>query len=160
MEIKPPAPISTRKNIPSVFLAGSIEMGIAEDWQSKIVKTFENSDVTFFNPRRGEWDASWEQKIESAPFYQQVNWEMNALDKADFIIMYFVPDTKSPISLLELGLYANSGKIVVCCPEGFWRKGNVEAVCEKYDIRMLDSLDDVIQYIDSIILNDSRKKGL
>jgi hypothetical protein len=160
MEIKPPAPISTRKNIPSVFLAGSIEMGIAEDWQSKIVKTFENSDVTFFNPRRGEWDASWEQKIESAPFYQQVNWEMNALDKADFIIMYFVPDTKSPISLLELGLYANSGKIVVCCPEGFWRKGNVEAVCEKYDIRMLDSLDDVIQYIDSTILNDSRKKGL
>jgi hypothetical protein len=159
-EIKPPYPISTRKNIPSVFLAGSIEMGIAEDWQSKIVNTFSYSDITFFNPRRGEWDASWEQKIESAPFYQQVNWEMNALDKADFIIMYFVPDTKSPISLLELGIYANSGKIVVCCPEGFWRKGNVEAVCEKYDIRMLDSLDDVIQYIDSTILNDSRKKGL
>jgi hypothetical protein len=159
-EIKPPYPISTRKNSPSVFLAGSIEMGVAEDWQSKIVNTFSYSDIIFFNPRRGEWDASWEQKIESAPFYQQVNWEMNALDKADFIIMYFVPDTKSPISLLELGLYANSGKIVVCCPEGFWRKGNVEAVCEKYDIRMLDSLDDVIQYIGSTILNDSRKKGL
>lgn len=152
MEIKPPAPISTRKQSTSIFLAGSIEMGAAEDWQSKIVKACEQLPVTFFNPRREEWDSSWEQRIENPQFYQQVNWEMNALDKADLIVMYFVPDTKSPISLLELGLYAQSGKIVVCCPDGFWRKGNVEAVCEKFDIPMLEKIEDVIEYINFTVL--------
>jgi len=60
--------------------------------------------------------------------------------------MYFDPNTKSPISLLELGLHANSGKMIVCCPKGFWRKGNVDIVCERYDVP-------VVCDIDSLILN-------
>lgn len=43
----------------SVFLAGSIEMDTAEKWQDKVIKALENSDVTVFNPRREQWDASW-----------------------------------------------------------------------------------------------------
>jgi hypothetical protein len=76
-----------------------------------------------------------------------VNWELNGLDKADYILMYFSPETKSPISLLELGLYAASGKLIVCCPEGFWRKGNVDIVCEKYGIQTVDTLDELINVI-------------
>jgi hypothetical protein len=61
--------------------------------------------------------------------------------------MYFSPETKSPISLLELGLYANSGKLVVYCPEGFWRKGNVDIVCEKYFIPNFDNWDKLINFV-------------
>ena len=47
--------------------------------------------------------------------------------------MYFSPGTKSPISLLELGLIVNSDTLVIVyCPDGFWRKGNVDIVCDKY----------------------------
>ena len=69
------------------------------------------------------------------------------------IIMYFSPETKSPISLLELGLYANSGKILVCCPEGFWRKGNVDIVCEKFSIPNFDNLENLITFVTSNIKN-------
>lgn len=63
---------------------------------------------------------------------------MTALDIAQVIFMYFDPATKSPISLLELGLHAADGKMIVCCPQGFWRRGNVKMVCERFDIPLLD----------------------
>jgi hypothetical protein len=61
------------------------------------------------------------------------------------IVMYFSPETKSPISLLELGLYASSGKIHVICPDGFWRRGNVEIVCNKYNIPLYETLNDFVE---------------
>jgi len=66
------------------------------------------------------------------------------LDAADIVVMYLAPGTKAPISLLELGLCARTGKLRVCCPEGFWRRGNVEMVCERYQIPLSATLDDLI----------------
>ena len=134
MIIKPPQNIALRDSEYSIFLAGSIEMGSAIDWQKDLGEHLSGKGYTVFNPRRDDWDSTWEQKFESPHFYQQVNWELNALDQANHIVMYFDPKTKSPISLLELGLYANTNKLYVICPEGFWRKGNVDIVCNKYDI--------------------------
>ena len=74
-------------------------------------------------------------------FREQVEWELDGLDRADVIAMWFMPGTKSPITLLELGLYARSGKLLVGCPEGFWRKGNIEVVCRKFDVPLLDDWD-------------------
>lgn len=76
---------------------------------------------------------------------------MDALDAADIIFMYFSPNTKSPISLLELGLYANTKKMLVCCPDGFWRKGNVEVVCERFDIPLFNNLNHATEYLISMI---------
>jgi hypothetical protein len=130
--IKPPSPLTKNlKNQPKVFLAGSIEMGAAEDWQKIISNTLSKHYVTIYNPRRDDWDSSWEQKVENPQFYQQVNWELNALENSDIIIMYFSPETKSPISLLE----------------GFWRKGNVDIVCEKYFIPNFDNWDKLINFV-------------
>jgi hypothetical protein len=152
--IKPPYQLAkTGINTTLLFLAGSIEMGSSEDWQSKIEEhlKYRGADVVIANPRRDSWDSSWTQQFTNPQFYQQVNWELNGLDKADLIIMYFSPETKSPISLLELGLYAASKKIIVCCPDGFWRKGNVEIVCEKYEIPLYETFDDLLQMLDEIV---------
>lgn len=138
----PPHNIAERDcNKPSVFLAGSIENNTAIDWQRDVSKYFELIGYNVFNPRRDDYDITWEQKITNSNFYQQVKWELNALEVADIILMYFDPNTKSPISLLELGLFARSGKLHVICPEGFWRKGNVDIVCDTYNIPMHESLD-------------------
>ncbi len=142
MIIKPPQNIAKRpKNSRTVFLAGSIEMGAAVDWQKDLGEFFEKLQFVVFNPRRDDWDSSWEQNFESPQFYQQVDWELKSLDQAHHIVMYFDPCTKSPISLLELGLYANSGKLTVICPVGFWRKGNVDMVCNKYNIPLFESIE-------------------
>jgi hypothetical protein len=125
---------------PSIFLAGSIEMGIAEDWQLKLTEKLKDFDVTIYNPRRDNWNSSWEQRESNPEFNHQVNWEMNMLESASIIFMYFSPETKSPISLLELGLHSED-TIIVCCPDGFWKKGNVEIVCSRKGIPLFNDFD-------------------
>ena len=68
-------------------------------------------------------------------------------EAADVIAMYFDPNTQAPISLLELGMFAPSGKMVVCCPEGFWKRGNVQIVCKKYGINLVESLEELIDEV-------------
>ncbi|HTF82792.1 MAG TPA: nucleoside 2-deoxyribosyltransferase domain-containing protein [Cytophagales bacterium] len=152
----PPINIAKRNfNHISIFLAGSIDMGNAINWQQVFIDEIRNTaslkDINVFNPRRPDWDSSWEQHIENPNFYQQVNWELNALDAADFIVVYFSETSLAPITLLELGLYAQSGKLLVCCPQGYWRKGNVDIVCHRYNIPMFDTLHDITTYLISMV---------
>ena len=54
--LKPPAPVSLDGRTPAVFLAGSIEMGAAADWQTQAERALRDLDVVLLNPRRDEWD--------------------------------------------------------------------------------------------------------
>lgn len=130
-----------------VFLAGSIEMNTATEWQEDLITLLSPLHITVLNPRRYSWDSSWKQEMSNPNFYEQVNWELQAMDIANTIFMYFDPSTKAPITLLELGLYATSNKLCVCCPEGFWRKGNVDIVCAKYNIPQVTSLEEFFHII-------------
>ena len=140
--ITAPEPLKTTTS--SIFLAGSIEQDIAERWQDQVIEKLKDLPITIFNPRRASWENNWEQSIENPHFKEQVTWELDALEKAVTILLYFDPNTKSPISLLELGLFAKSGKMMVCCPKGFWRKGNVDIVCERFGVLQFESLEDLI----------------
>ena len=122
-------------------------MGAAEDWQSNVCDYFADSNKNIYNPRRDDWDNSWEQTIENDSFNQQVNWELTAMEKADLIIMNFLPDSKSPVTLLELGLHANSKKLLVCCPDAFYRSGNVHIICNNYQIPLFKNLDQLLRSI-------------
>jgi hypothetical protein len=126
--------------MPSVFLAGSIEMGAAEDWQAQVAGALWDLDILILNPRRDEWDATWAQSIDNPPFREQVEWELAGLERAAVVALYFAPATKAPITLLEFGLCARDGRAVVCCPAGDWRRGNVEVVCRRYGVPLLGSL--------------------
>ena len=130
-----------------LFLAGSIEMGIAENWQEKTVRLLRESNWTILNPRRDDWDSSWAQSIANNQFRKQVEWELEAQEKAKKILMYFDITTKSPISLLELGLFAKSGKMMVICPDGFWRKGNVDIVCKRYSVEKFSTIKEAIKIL-------------
>jgi hypothetical protein len=132
---------------PSVFLAGSIEMGKAENWQERLEKELSSVGGTILNPRRDDWDSSWVQNIENDKFREQVEWELQALEIADVIALYFDPTTLSPVSLLELGLFGQEGKMVVCCPDGFWRKGNVDIVCDRYAIKNVKTIESLIYIV-------------
>lgn len=142
-EIRPPESLRLDSSKPRLFLAGSIEMGKATDWQATVTQALADVDVLICNPRRQAWDASWPQSIHFPPFVEQVEWELEALERADLILFYFAPDTKAPITLLELGLNAQR-KLLVCCPEGYWRKGNVDVVCRRYGITQVDTLEELI----------------
>ena len=42
-----------------LFLAGSIEMGKAETWQTKVEEELITTSWTILNPRRDTWDHCW-----------------------------------------------------------------------------------------------------
>lgn len=150
-EIKAPNAFSSHwKETPRpkyLFLAGSIEMGKAEKWQDKVVRLLKDTDWTILNPRRDDWDSSWVQSKDNSQFRQQVEWELDAQEMADMILMYFDPATKSPITLLELGLFARSSRLIVVCPKGFYRKGNVDIVCERYGMLQAKTLEEAIKFL-------------
>ena len=135
---------SLSKDTYEIFLAGSIEMGRAEDWQSVVIMALQEYIVTdkvrIFNPRRPDWNSEWSQDGDHPELKNQIQWELGALERSDAILFYFQPDTLSPISLLELGLHARSDKSIVVCPSGFWRRANVVTTAETYDIPLVSDL--------------------
>jgi len=163
IEVKAPNnPIRSGVYRSNIFLAGSIEQGTAENWQERLVNELKDErHVIVFNPRRDNWDPDLPQTIDNETFNEQVTWELFNLEKATCIPMYFQPGTKSPITLLELGLFARSGKLIVCCPEGFWRKGNVDILCRDYEIRQVNNLDMLtLAVMDEVRSLRNRKSGL
>jgi len=139
-----------------IFL-GSIDMGGAEDWQAVVTKFLEecSSDehkITIYNPRRDDWDCVWEQSIDNTQFYDQVTWELDNIEKADVVLVYFSEDSKAPITLLELGKVVESDKaVIVYCPKEFYRKGNVDIVCYRKDIPVAENMDELKDLLKEII---------
>lgn len=129
----------------SVFLAGSIEMGVASNWQAKVIKELKDTHIIVYNPRRDDWDNSWGPM--SKELKDQINWELDNLEKADYIFMYLDPKTKSPISLLEFGMYAKSGKLIVVCDPNFYRYTNVMITAEKYTIPVFRTISNGLEFL-------------
>lgn len=136
-----PLPIDNRR--PRVFLGGSIDMGGAPDWQAAMTEALSDMDVIILNPRRPDWNPAWRPDADEPEFRRQVEWELNALEAADVIVMYFAPGTQSPVSLLEMGLHARGGKLIVLAPDGFWRKGNVHITAAAYGIHQVKTMDEL-----------------
>jgi hypothetical protein len=117
----------------SLFLGGSIEMGKAEDWQTRVANALDDLPVLILNPRRDDWDASWAQDpTPGTKFHEQVEWELFGQQFCDTHAYYFCAGTKSPITLLELGMFGHSANVHIYCTPNFWRYGNVKMVCDYY----------------------------
>lgn len=158
-EVKPPSIYKPKNplNTLYIFLAGSIEMNKAEMWQDNFISKFKEFDinnrkieeVVFYNPRRDHWDSSWKQSLEDKNFTEQVEWELENIGRSDIIAFYFQPGTNSPISLMELGIVSNdsfncSKNVIVLCPDGYHRKGNVDIASLWFDMNRASSMDDLI----------------
>ena len=155
IEIKAPNPVP--QDTPTIFLAGSIDMGAAVNWQQQVVEALKGlEDITIVNPRRDDWDSSWEQSITNDKFSEQVNWEMQQLENANLVLFYFDPKGQAPITLLELGYVLGlATDVIVCCPEGYWRRGNVQVACDRNRVPCMDTLEDLISEAWSFFSNEA-----
>lgn len=136
-----PAEVAGDRSFTKIFLAGTIDMGNSEDWQTALFERFSEADGRFilFNPRQEHWDASRPGEMD-----YQVNWELEHLEEADIIIMNIIGSSQSPISLLEMGLHAREGKLHVVCEASYYRYDNVRITCSYYGIPLYSSLDELI----------------
>lgn len=151
---------------PSIFLGGTIEQGAAEDWQKASAEYLSGiaCSVTVVNPRRPKWDPTLRQSVDEPVFKEQVTFELDHLERVDAVLLWFEPASKSPISMLEFGLlcgWVSRGslkKLVVGCPQGFWRRGNLEVMCERYKIDLVPTLDEALRLtVDLACRNFDRK---
>ena len=141
----------------SVFLAGATDSDISGGWQSRMEQALGDLDITVLNPKIDSWFRQDEQTIENSAFNSQVNWELSGLESADVVVLCLLEASQSPISLIEFGLTAKTGRLLVYCEKDFWRYGNVEVVCHRYDIPMAKSIDELIDLTkDRLMRNDEK----
>lgn len=118
----------------SVFFAGTIDNGDSLNWQEELSNMLNSININIYSPRCLKWNPNCTKE----ELDNQIKWEQKYLDKSDMIIMVLLDESKSPISLLELGLYAKSKKIIVFCTPKFYRYDNVRLTCEKYNIPLVN----------------------
>lgn len=118
----------------NIFFGGTIDNGESADWQQELISAVSNIElvkpVHIYNPRREDWPSSDNHREIDI----QINWELDHLEKADLIVMNILADSKSPISLMEIGLFARTNKLIVFCPKTFYRYDNVRVVCQRFGI--------------------------
>ena len=130
----------------TLFLAGTIDNGYSNNWQDALCSEL-NGNILVFNPRRQHWS-------EDAPIEElknQISWEQRLLHVSDLIVMVLLDNSKSPVSLMELGEFCNSGKIIVFCTPNFYRYWNVKDLCLRKGILMYETNE--IDEISKIVLD-------
>ena len=134
-----------------LFLSGRISPSSSgpQTWQDELTARLQHLPLMILNPLRRDWDSSWEADISFPPFVEQVNWELDGLEAADIVVVYFSPTSDSPITLLEFGItVAEKAEKVICwCPEQYSKRGNVEIVCGRRGVRVLESIDEVVDEV-------------
>lgn len=125
----------------NLFIAGTIDCGDSVNHQQAIIDELNKEDtvrpIMIYNPRRAEWpNVNDKEEID-----KQINWELYHLERADLIIMNILGNSKSPISLMEIGLFAKEHKLIVFCSPNFYRYDNVRIVCEKYKVPLYNTND-------------------
>ena len=134
--MRPPGPHKV------LFLAGTIDNGDSVDWQDEVESLVEGGYPGWMvaNPRRKDWDA----EATAETIAEQINWELSWIEKADHVLLRFLPESKSPISLLELGLLLESktpSQLSIFCARNFYRWMNVYITCGRYNVPIITATD-------------------
>lgn len=120
---------------PYIFLAGSMDLDMVLPWRQEFINSFFET-YNFLDPTNRLHGS-----LTNAQMKSHIIWELEALELADIVVLNLLPKAKSPISLVELGLYAKSRKLVVICPEDFYQNHYVKTLCEYYKVPLYRSLD-------------------
>lgn len=137
MELYTPLAKIKKDNTPILFLAGSITG--EDNWRTIIINELTNYNVKIINPHTEDH--------ENNNIKQQTLWELDAMETADIIAMYFASGSNSAISLFEFGLFVNTKKLIVCCENDFWKKDYINIICEKYGIKNYKNIQKFISNI-------------
>lgn len=138
----------------SLHLAGSIEEGRAVPWQRQMELSLHDLPITITNPCREPWEVDRSQGSRDAALRHQTVWELSCLEKANLICFFFDANTVDVVPLMELGLWAASGKVIVCCDPRYWRAGNVHLVCERYQVPYVEKFEDLVTAVKEALMED------
>ena len=119
-----------------VYFSGAMT---GEDWQSKFTTKLEDLRVDVFCPR---YPSSHTVPAPDGLF----EWEIDHMSIANVIAFNFISNEDCSSALIALGMYARTDRIIVCCDDEFYKKGDIDALCDREDIPQVDSLDLLIKW--------------
>ncbi|QPC76684.1 hypothetical protein HYE68_007436 [Fusarium pseudograminearum] len=151
-----PQTANFRNKIASIFLAGITTNTKEPDWRQSITDALSNYPVTILNPYRPDWDSTWREDFSDKRWAGQVSWELDMQEAADIIVFMFHQATEAPISLMELGLAVRTKSVIVCAHPDYRKRGNVEAVCRRFGVKLLNTLEELSGFL--ITMLDRRLK--
>ncbi len=146
--LDPEASYQDRCEKTTLFLAGTIDDGNSYNWQADVISKLSDSNLIIYNPRRDNWNkTATEQDI-----INQIDWEQDKILDSDYILFNFLPDSISPITLLELGQCLEMSEnlqmtVLVCCPKEYFRYINVKHMCSRYCVSFFENLDSIIRLL-------------
>jgi len=124
-----------------IFLAGSIDYSI-NNWRNQLSEKF-SDQYHFLDPTHHNLSCLSNEELK-----KHIQWELDGLSIADLIILNLLPNSQSPISLVEMGLYVKSGKLIVICPKEFYKSRYVYTLCEKYNAPVFNEIKQVEVYLE------------
>lgn len=141
---------------PTIFLAGSIDGGLARPWQKQAIKhidsVWNDVDIMILNPRRDV--DHYDEQMET----EQHAWGISMLEMCDYILMHLCGGGgPSPISLLELGLYMKSDKLFLSIDQDYPKKYAVQVHYTYYTKKQI--YDSLFDSIDAIKMNWVNKQN-
>lgn len=151
---------------PKIFLGGSIDdipdspnMCHWREGTTEVIKRAwfdveDNKDnITIYSPRRE--DDIWAIEMEN----EQATWDMSMLSMVDYIILNFIGDTLSPISLLELGIFVNDSRLYLSVDSSYKRKQIVELYNTYYGCnKVFDNISDSVYAIKNHWYNSEKRR--
>lgn len=126
---------------PSIFLAGSMPTHGTANWRKQVEEVAGNH-YQLFDPTHPNHD-----QLNDADMLKHIQWEWKGLKMADKILFNFLPNAKSPISLIELGMSISSGKAIVVCPKEFYKWQYIDALCKETSTPIFSTLDEALNTI-------------
>lgn len=128
-----------------IFLAGSMDVNVTNTWRNSIVNELYNT-YDFFDPTIDNHD-----NLTDTQMRNHILWELKALELSDIVLLNLLPESKSPISLIELGMYVKTNKLIVVCPEEFYTSRYLEELCSYYKVDLYKSL---LDFLNDFIRNN------
>jgi hypothetical protein len=132
----------------SLFLAGGITG--CPDWQSDIVRLFDDTSLTLLNPRRANFPIADPSAAEA-----QIRWEHEHLRRAVAVLFWFPRESLCPIVLYELGAWSMTNKpLFIGVHQLYQRKKDVEVQTHlaRPDVQVVYSLRDVAKIVKSTLV--------
>jgi hypothetical protein len=155
LEVKAPGKYDTTSY--TIFLGGAIDQNKAVDWQSQVVQSLKDFDVTILNPRREEWDESWGQTKKDPRFVEQVLWEIRAQEDCDMCLYVFPDEAKAPITFFEYGAWGTRKDCLVCTEPDFYRYGNLDLYGDYFKVPTYDNLDELLRDLKIVLTQHGLK---
>lgn len=135
-----------------IFLAGSMAKEPEVNWRQTVIDNLEEN-YHFLDPTNSNHNS-----LSDAEMHEHVMWEFEGMRIADYILINFISDSLSPISLVELGLHTATDKLIVVCPKEFYKWSYIETLCKEHNTPIFNRLEEVINGDMELIFNTKKQE--